>query len=220
MKKTVVLFCLGAIILLALSCDPGSKRVLLRFKHAEGHHLAYSQIMKGSVAIVTGDSVTEDYSTDLSMTVHHLVTRVVDDTVGVVALWCFGQEKMYDNLDSTTTDTTFVIDTLTLYITPTGRVTEVEMSEGHSRELADYYRDTYDQWKPTFPEQEISQGYQWTQSFKIQLDDEVVDASTTYKLKAFAREQGYDCAVIEYSGNLVVPRRPSPKDSLTYAGGV
>ena len=51
------------------------------------------------------------------------------------------------------------------------------------------------------------------------LPTETMNASTTYTIKSFVRELGYDCAVIEYTGNLLIPIEPK-KDDKTQRSGI
>jgi len=61
-------------------------------------------------------------------------------------------------------------------------------------------------------------GRSWTQNTLVALPNETLEASTTYKLSSFAREAGYDCVLIEYAGNLIIPFGPSPDDSTQRSG--
>ncbi len=71
---------------------------------------------------------------------------------------------------------------------------------------------------PVFPTGEISVGFNWTQSAKVMMPSQTMEASTTYEVKSLVREMGYDCAVIEFTGNLIIPIEPDPADSIQVSG--
>jgi hypothetical protein len=74
-----------------------------------------------------------------------------------------------------------------------------------SNESLEYYRRLFEQSAPIYPSESISEGYKWSHTFRVRLEDGLTDAVTTYTVKAFVREGGFDCAVIEYKGNMVIP---------------
>jgi hypothetical protein len=91
-----------------------------------------------------------------------------------------------------------------------------EMPEASIEYLKEYYK----QYAPVFPAVDVSPGYTWTQTYKVMLEEEPVEASTTYEIKSFVREKGYDCAVIAFDGNIIIPVMVEDKDGIKSKRGV
>jgi hypothetical protein len=88
---------------------------------------------------------------------------------------------------------------------PDGKITDIQATSGQDEKTLDYIRNYYQQGGPVFPDGELSPGHRWTQTTTVKLPDYTLEATTTYRITALAREAGYDCAVIEYDGNMVLP---------------
>jgi hypothetical protein len=109
--------------------------------------------------------------------------------------------------------------TYSLHVAPNGKVLEFEMVGDNSPTWERYSRSFYEQGVPVFPDEEITIGYTWTQKATVTLpNNETAQAGTTYRVKGTAKKMGYDCAIIEYKGNLVLPIFPNPKDSISIQG--
>ncbi len=106
-----------------------------------------------------------------------------------------------------------------MQISPSGKVTNLKMVDAPSSAWEEYIRLYCEQGMPVFPDQKISPGYSWTQSVSVTLvDSSSANAATTYRVKGVARKMGYDCAIIEYTGNLVLPIFLDPGDTLKVTG--
>ena len=104
-------------------------------------------------------------------------------------------------------------------ISPSGKVADLKMVDASSPAWEDYIRLYCEQGMPVFPDQKISPGYSWTQSMSVTLvDSSSANAATTYRVKGVARKMGYDCAIIEYTGNLALPIFLDPADTLKLTG--
>jgi len=86
-----------------------------------------------------------------------------------------------------------------------GKIVDFSSDENSAVQSRDYFRYLFEQASSMYPEQSVPVGYSWTHSVKVISDTGATDASTTYKVKALVREAGYDCAVIEYKGNMIIP---------------
>ena len=86
-----------------------------------------------------------------------------------------------------------------------GKIVDVFPEDDLPDESIDYYRRLFEQASPMYPDEPVSVGYIWSHTVKVLLNEGVTDASTTYKIKSFVREAGFDCAVIEYKGNMIIP---------------
>jgi hypothetical protein len=99
-----------------------------------------------------------------------------------------------------------------------GRVRKVQFTAGHSQAPIKYLKNYYEQGLPVFPWYEVSPGYSWTQTTKVILPQETMEAVMNYRVASLAREIGYDCAVIESDGEMIIPVEPS-EDGSSQASG-
>ena len=57
-----------------------------------------------------------------------------------------------------------------------------------------------------YPEDPVSTGSVWSNRTTVMLENgEIKDAVSTFKVKGFVREAGYDCVLIEFKSNAVLP---------------
>ena len=209
---------IAVIAILAAGCGQGTKMITLRFKFTPGEKLVYDLTQKTNSEATEGDSVISKGTHEIKMTIEDVVRRMVDDSTAEVfesSSWKF--TTIIKN-DSNIVDTNEYNRNMVLYTNPNGKVVDVEFTSEMSESSMEYMKNYIDQAMPVFPSGEHSQGYSWTQTTKVLLDEDPVEASTTYEIKSFAREQGYDCVVISYDGNLVIPVKPNPKDSIQRSG--
>ncbi len=224
---TLCLVSIPALIMLALtmlsltSCDQGEKRVLLKHKYKPGLELSYLQEIKGLAVERTSDSTCHDLSTEAEVNIGMYVRELVDDSLGKIIISYKQHTRSEDRISGKIKDTTATSPDLIATMAPSGEIIKMEMEDSVGNEAhLKYYRDLYQQGTPTYPASEVTQGFRWVQSFKVSIEGEEVDAATTYEVKAFVREAGYDCVLIEYSGNLVIPVLPEKGKDSTYLGGV
>ena len=218
MKKITAILILVIAGLILATCEQGDKKVRLRIKYKPEMKLTYEQLAKGNVLVRAGDSVVRDRVNEITTSLELYVRRIVDDSTAEVVQNMSYRYKSFDRIDSTQTDTVEQGHEMILYIAPNGRVVDLEFTSEEAQSSTAYLKNFYDQGMPVFPSGEISQGYNWTQTYKVILEDEEMEASTTYEIKSFAREHGYDCAVIAYDGNLILPIEGCPKDSTLRHG--
>lgn len=204
--------------MLVVGCSQGDKQVVLRYKPKVGMTLNYEQDFRRSVKVTEADSIVKDYSTDYRATIVQEITEKFED--GSVALieydtWFY---EAPSEEDSTVREKREFSRELRMKIRPDGKVLEIEFPDEESKSAIAYIKNIYEQGMPVFPTEEISPGYSWTQTTKVLLPDGVMEASTTYRFRSLAREGGYDCAVVECNGNLVIPVEADPEDTLKRAG--
>ncbi len=100
-----------------------------------------------------------------------------------------------------------------------GKVVNLDMIDKPSQQSEDYVRSFAQQANPVFPEQAVAPGYSWLQTVPVEIVGGAVDTSKmTFKFKGMARKMKYQCAVLEYSGNLVLPIFPNTKDTVVVSG--
>lgn len=213
---SVAVFAMTA--LFAAGCGQGTKTITLRFKFTPGEKVVYDLSQKTNSRASEGDSVISKGTHEIQMTIEDIVRRMVDDSTAEVLESTKWKYTTITKNDSNIVDTNEYSREMVLYTNPNGKVVDVEFTSEMSESSMAYMKSYIDQAMPVFPSGEHGQGYSWTQTTRVLLDDEPVEASTTYEIKSFAREQGYDCVVISYDGNLVVPVKPNPKDSIQRSG--
>jgi len=170
-----------------------------------GLRQVHKQEMKYTWYVVVGDSVTEKGGgTDRYVSTENLLN--------------VGEDSVLTVLDSSTSyhvvpskDEDKKLDTVEVYrankymIRPDGEFVDVEFMDGKDSATVAYLRNYFEQGWPVFPTGEISVGHTWTHSTAVRMPDETINASTDFKLTNLVRESGYDCAVIEYNGNMILP---------------
>ncbi|MCP4684668.1 MAG: hypothetical protein GY867_04385 [bacterium] len=219
MKKTITAtLIVGCIIWSLFGCDQGEKRVSLQFKFTPDTRLFYKEISKGSAKVTENDKVTSDRFAELEWTLEWYVRRLMEDSTAEIV-----ETRTYRYMalekDSSKSDTSAHTDDMTMYMKPNGQIVDLEPAQTRKGKLS-YMKSYIEQGQPVFPSGELSQGYSWTQSTKVILPDGPIEASTTYEIKSFARERGYDCVVIEYDGNMAIPLEPSKEKSYELLAGV
>ncbi len=203
---------------LTAGCTQGDKKIVLRYKFEPGLKLSYEQVTKRSATVVQADSTTKESSMTFTVHVEQLVKRMLPDSIAeIVEVSAWTYERPSEE-DSSITETVEESRELLLQARPDGKVLEVRFRHDENYSHIRYIRNYYEQGIPVFPSHEVSPGYAWTQTTKVVLPQEPMEASMTYRVKSLVREAGYDCAVIEYDGDLVIPLDPNPQDSVQRTG--
>lgn len=217
-KLTVFLSFLLCMIVIVLGCGQGDKKVVLRYGYEQGLTLNYEQSFKRSVKVIEDDSIIKDYSSDYRATIVQEITKIYDD--GSAALteidtWFY---KKPSGEDTTIMEEHEFKRKLKLKMRPDGKVLKVEFPDKESKSSISYIKNIYEQGMPVFPTEKISPDYSWTQTTNVKLPNGTMEASTTYRFQSVVKKNGYDCAVIECDGNLIIPIEAEPDDSLMRTG--
>jgi len=218
LKPTAIITLIAAMLTLASGCTQGDKKIKLTLKWEPGMTLDYEQVTKRSFKAYRADSLVSEGFTTYSIKVAQEVKNVGSDGIADViesSAWTIvrpGKE------DSAVMDTSTYEREMILKIKPNGKIVDFSFAKEEETSSAAYVKNYYEQGIPVFPSVEMSPGKEWTQETRVVLPEESLEASTTYRIKSLAREAGYDCALIEYEGNLVIPIVPDTKDSVWRAG--
>lgn len=180
-------------------------------------NLQYEQISKSSTRIFRADSLIKNYQTTYKVDITQEINSVTDNVAEMVETDTWYYEKINEK-DSAKTDTVSYTREITFMVEPNGRIVDFKYGKDVEPSSASYIKNYQDQGMPVFPSGEHAPGYNWSQQTTVVLPDETMEASTTYEIKSLAREGGYDCAVIEYEGNLVIPIETNPDDSTQRKG--
>jgi hypothetical protein len=218
LKHFTAFIALGVTIVFIVSCAQSDKKVVLRYKFNPGTRLTYEQVSKSNAKIYESDSLIKEESKVFNMTVEQTVIRLLDDSTAEVvetAVWTSVKPK---ETDSAVVDTIEERRELVLQVQSNGKVKNVQLSTDESYTQISYIKNYYEQGLPVFPRDPVTPGYSWTQTTKVVLPKEPMEASMSYKVTSLVRQAGYDCAVIECNGNMVIPLEPDPKDTIQTSG--
>ncbi len=218
MKKSLLFLTAALCLILLVNCSQGEKRVKLRYKYVPGLNLEYEQKMTRAIKILAKDSIIKDYDRLLTVRVVQTVKSVSDDGIAVIYEEDHWSYEAPSKEDSLKLDTITETHSFTVSVSPNGKLHDVDFGEDACVTSASYNRTYWEQGMPEFPDGEVAPGHSWTQTNKVILPDETLEASTTFRVKSLVREAGYDCAVIEFDGDMVIPLVPDPDDSTQRAG--
>lgn len=207
-------------MLASFACDQGQRKVTIRFKFKQGMKLDYRQTAKGSLQSYRADSLMSDRFNEYTVLLGWYVRRVLDDgTAEIVESKDFkltATDKSSPGRADTVTEQREII----MYVKPNGKVEDLEYSNGEQKSKVTYMKNYIEQGQPVFPARELREGDSWTQTTKVILPDGPMDASTTYEITSFARERGYDCVIIAYDGNLIIPLDKMSEEHYKMLSGV
>lgn len=223
---TLILAAALTVALVLGNCDQAGKKVTIRYKFQPNMKMNYQQIARGLVRVrdLNRDKLTHDESAKNTMNIEYFVRRLLaDSTAEIIDSKTYTSESK-NRLDSTGADST-TTETKTppqmiKYIKSNGRLVDMEYVSDTAKGSLDYSKEYYKQGFPVFPNGPVGQGYSWTQSTTVVLPDGPMEASTTYTIKSFARERGYDCVVIEYDGVSIIPLPEYDKEDYVLISGV
>ena len=216
---------LGATLALT-SCDQTGKKVTIRYKFQPDMTMHYRQITRGLIRVrdIGRDKLTHDESAENTMDIEYFVRRILEDSTAEVIDTKTYTSQWKNQLDTTGSDSTMSktkkSPQLVKYIQPNGRLVDMEYVSDTAKGSLDYSKEYYKQGFPVFPDGPVGQGHSWTQSTTVVLPDGPMEASTTYTIRSFARERGYDCVVIEYDGVSIIPLPEYDKEDYLLISGV
>ncbi len=204
-RPVIVIIALAILTAFYSGCREDDRKVVLSLKFRPNQSLQFRSEIKKSTEIFEGKKLV--YSNSGSSRLH--TTEEVEKVLGPdSAKVCLIYNKAPDSPLSqavSSSDDSIKIE----YIQNSrGLILDFVRGDTGNLDMINYYEKLYEQMAPMYPEEPVSKGYTWNNSVKLMLHaGEITDASTTYKVRAFVREQGYDCAVVEYHGNTIVPFR-------------
>lgn len=185
-------------------CSQSERKVRLRFNYQPGLELTYLQTSKRHVRLLSGDSLIDNYSMMATGTITQLVGEVSPDGSARVRELSVWESHPLDRWPATIAPENEVTE-YEIAVLPDGKITAIKAVSGQDDTALDYIENQYRQGGPVFPEGELSPGHSWTQTTTVKLPDYTLEATTTYRITALAREAGYDCALIEYEAKMVIP---------------
>lgn len=199
----VILFLLSISL---FQCGTEKKEVVLRLKFNENQSLRWAQTNKNHTEYFENDSLisTEDKnSTSESV---ESVMEILDENTARLKLTYYYDRELPDKNDSS--KIIKVSDSSTIeYIQNIHAVNlDIFPHDTISVDKIEYVKKLHQQLAPHYPDMPVTAGYSWSNNIKVMLQNgETNNAITTYTVKGFVKEAGYDCAIIEFVGNTIVP---------------
>lgn len=212
MTRGVIKLLLSTLFFIALSgCGEQTKEVRLIFKFpAEKiYHFTYDN-KSNAIVYENGVQTVSNKRSDRISYSQEIIETI--DSVTSRLLFSYTQTNEDENSQNRwNTECIMACD---------GKIIEFFPDSNISEESFEYYRRLFEQTSPVFPSELVPEGYSWSNNYKVLLDEGMTDATTDYKIRAFVREAGYDCAVIEYNGNMLIPLGTDPigDGSVTVSG--
>lgn len=212
-------FILAVGVLIGSSCTEQPKPFRLRVRYEPaGKIVRYKMETHRVGSVSSGDKLVREIDVKTEGDIYYITQEMLPDSTAAV------REKYIWTWDERADDTSQLVRktrefNYDLLVTPLGKVNDLKMVDAPHKGYEDYARAFSQQGVTIFPDEEVSVGYQWTQTTSVALPGGDIDtASTVYKIKGSARKMGYECAIIEYSGNLVLPIFRVPADTLKAQG--
>jgi len=208
MKKGIVQYFYVFLILSIglFQCGTEKKEVLLRLKFNENQSLRWANTSKSHTEVFENDSlVLVENSIHEGESVEKVLT-VIDENSARLRLTYYFEKKLPDKNDSS--KTAMVKDSSIIEYIQDFHAVNIDIfpHDTNSIEKIEYVKRLYDQLAPRYPDEPVSIGYKWSNNIKVMLQGgEIKDAVSTYTIKGFVREAGYDCVIIESKGNTIVP---------------
>jgi hypothetical protein len=214
LKSTII----SAVILglLFLGCGKEVKEIRLAYKFKPGQKNIYSNQIKSNSRIYEGKNLVSRGELAYRSVLTEEILSTVDSTSARIRLTDISVRPNPGNNDSTDSDSISHKWSLEYLMNSDGKIIEIFPQNPEGSEWLEYYKNYYEQALPVLPDFAVTPGYSWSQTVKLIVRNEgATRVETTYRLKALAREAGYDCAVIEYEGELILPYRRTEKGAVT-----
>jgi hypothetical protein len=218
LKKILLTLTVGLLAIAVLQCSQGDKKVHLRLKYTQGETLHYKQTGYKTTQVFENDSLVKTYSVSPNYVITEEVLDIKGDITTVLETIISQKGVLKPDDTATVMDTSEWKEQYTFSVQPNGKVLNMDWENIESDTRIAYLQNYYEQIMPIFPSEEVSPGFSWTQTTKVVLPDDVMEASTTYRVKSMVRESGYDCVVIEYDGTLLIPLKTSDDEPELLGG--
>src|SRR5512140_1632132 len=152
------------LLLLSIACSDSDRAVLLRLKYQPHARYTYHQEGTQKFKITEGDSVTQQGTTKMEVSIIQTVRRVLEDSTAEISELATWDIEGRSKDDSAKVDTVHSSRELSLYLTPRGNVVDIEFTSVTDTTDAKYVRDYYEQGLYVFPEEPVRKGTTWTQT--------------------------------------------------------
>jgi hypothetical protein len=208
--STSIILLLG---LLLAGCGTGVKETRIAFKFEPGQKQQYINEVKISAQIYdSAGKLTNTSNLSYQSTLYEEVISAADSSRARIRLTDIVNRP-------SSSGSAFAADSIThkwsieCLMGTNGKVLDIYPGDSISHDILNFYKNYYEQALPVFPEKPVREGDSWKQTIHLMVRQEgAKKAETEYKIRSFVREGGYDCAIIEYKGNMILPFQGVEKD--------
>lgn len=191
--------------LLLTACSQEKPRVLLRISGTVGTVNEYTLLYIGETQVYEHDSLVSDRSSRISIDAWEEVTGKPDDTLIELRLRQVYHSQTNDRVKGTSTDTSFSWDDVILTMSPRGSLVDLRYAEKPADPELTYTRRFMEQYWPVYPREPIPVGSGWEQQAEVAGVDSPMVASTIYRFDSLVVRDTFPCAVLHYTGTLILP---------------
>lgn len=217
LKLTAVSIALLATVLFA-GCSETNQQITLRFNTDVGVRQVHEQQTKSTWKVTEADSIKDEGSGITRYTsIENVIALSPDSTIEIVDSSIIFREIPNPEKDRKL-DTIPVHRVYTYKIRPDGEFVDIRSADPADSSKLIWLKEFYQQGWPRLPHGTVGVGSSWAHTTPVKMPEGTVDATTTYTLTSLVRESGYDCAVIEYSGDVLLPFEGYTKDNKYEVG--
>lgn len=199
-------------------CSGQQQDFVLRYRFQPGKTQTYEHITTRNYQVRMQDSIIDSGSGEYRMIIQTTCRNMVNDTTAEIAEVHTWTVTKRNPDDSTKVDSSVTEERLSVWMMTNGRISNIEFAGEQNVTQSTYTQNVVDQGTPVFPSNRLSTGSNWTQTSQISVGEKQYDASTTFQVTGFMKEGSYDCAVIKYQGNMIIPVIENPTDSVKRSG--
>jgi len=219
MKRRITAILPIAVILTMLStCGEQNRKVIIRYPHQMQYVNLFKQEGSQKVQVWQGDSLVYSFTRSIFFDISQRVLRVLPDSTAAV------DEKSSMVLISPNRMDSLIVDTIkedrsfVLYEAPNGKIVDFESQTPIDSATTTHFRSWYEQACPVFPDSAVGIGSQWVNRNTVTVDSQTLETSTSFTVRGFEQLRGYDCIVVDFTGNVILPVRVSKDDSMVLGG--
>lgn len=217
LKITAILFTASVLAIFSM-CGEGNRKIVIHYPHQMGYVNTFKQEGTQKLQVWQQDSLVHSASRSLSFDISQQVIRILPDSTAAVeeksSMVLIGPNRK----DSTITDTMKEDRAFVLYEAPNGKIVDFESQTPIDSAAIAHFRSWYEQACPMFPDSAVGVGNQWTNRTTVAVDSQTFETSTSFTVKAFEQLRGYDCIVVDFAGNIILPVHISKSDSMLLGG--
>jgi hypothetical protein len=219
MNRTITAILTTFLVVFALAdCGDQNRKIVIRYPHQMQYINHFKQEGTQKLQVWQGDSLVYSLSRSLDFNISQRVLRVLPDSSAAVeensTMLLIGQNRK----DTTVIDTMKEDRSFIIYEAPNGRIVDFETKGKYDSLTTAHFRSWYEQACPVFPDSAVGIGSTWVNSNTVVVDSQKLETSTSFKVRGFEQMRGYDCIVVEFSGNIILPIRSDPKDTMLRGG--
>lgn len=218
LKKIITLLFLTLAGLCLYSCNQDRRTVLLKLSYEPGMSHPYLTTYKIIERVFEHDAVIANVTSEVIESGVSTVRRMINDSTAEIVSLSETRIRSLDKIKSVETDTTYSKYEKVCHLTLNGSLVWFDIPSDTMKTRTEYMRRWWQQTIPVYPAEEVYEGYSWTQSYHVSAGEDDFETSTTYRIKSFVHDNGYDCAVIAYEGSAIIGVEPSPSDSTRLSG--